>query len=208
MSGGPCNLNKGEVYLGQLPNNRFEVILFETSHPILTSSLLRKRWKQSIRECLYLENAVTQQNLLCNDLVLQPSFHNRCKCSNLAQPTKISIKKLLKKHFRYFFNKEIWGFFYQSVEGCTRIATFTSPFYCYKKLLQSALKNCLELLQNFFLKQGLLVYLYRLQKNLHWPKNPSSLNKNLLCGVAQSFLQLHKKVRKLLDVFYIDNLFF
>ena len=59
MSGGPCNLNKGEVYLGQLPNNRFEVILFETSHPILTSSLLRKRWKQSIRECLYLENAVT-----------------------------------------------------------------------------------------------------------------------------------------------------
>ena len=49
--GGSCNLKKGEVFVGQFPKNRFEVIFSETFHLMLTSSRLRKRGKQSIRAC-------------------------------------------------------------------------------------------------------------------------------------------------------------
>ena len=90
LAGGPCNLNKGVVFVGQLLNNRFEVTFSETSHLMLTSSCLRKRWKHKgmfkryviiwrvwkMLTLVYLKwrffsyEILTRTGVRCNDIIL------------------------------------------------------------------------------------------------------------------------------------------
>ena len=62
-----CYLDKGVVFVGQLPIKRFEIIFSEMSYPMLTSLCLRKRWRQSIRECLYVVSSSKMEILFTQD---------------------------------------------------------------------------------------------------------------------------------------------